>query len=144
MKKSVMILASLMIALCACADRHQMIEYAQLPVQAQAFVQKYFNQADVAYIEREHDNLQLEYNVHMKDATEIDFDREGHLKSVDCQRKALPDGIVPTLIMQYVGLHHPKQIVTEYVIDYRTQKVELNNEIELIFDMEGHFLRMDD
>jgi hypothetical protein len=56
----------------------------------------------------------------------------------------VPEGIVPEVIMSFISLRYPNLFVVEYVIDYRHQTVELNNEIELIFDREGHFLRMDD
>jgi hypothetical protein len=46
--------------------------------------------------------------------------------------------------MSFISMHYPNLFVVEYVIDHRHQTVELNNEIELIFDREGHFLRMDD
>ena len=43
MKKLLAVLATITLTLTACADRQHLIEYSELPVQAQAFIQKYFN-----------------------------------------------------------------------------------------------------
>lgn len=144
MKKMLIILATLALSLTACADHQQLINQSELPVLAQTFIQKYFNLAEVSYIERERDGMHHEYNVYLKDATKIEFDHQGNLQSVDCKRNPVPEGIVPELIMSYVGLHHPDNFIVEYVIEYRHLKVELNNDLELVFDLEGHFIRVDD
>ena len=144
MKKFFIFAVSCILSLTACADHYQLIKYSELPVQAQAFIQQYFNQEDISQIERDREGIHYEYNVYLKNATEIDFDHQGNLQSIDCKRTNVPEGIVPEVIMSFISLHHPNLFVVEYIIDYRHQTVELNNEIELIFDREGHFLRMDD
>ena len=144
MKKFFIIAASCVLSLTACADHYQLIKYPELPTLAQTFIQKHFNQEDISHIERDREGIHYEYNVYLKNATEIDFDYQGNLQSIDCKYTPMPEGIVPEVIMSFISLHHPNLFVIEYVIDYRHQTVELNNEIELIFDREGHFLRMDD
>lgn len=144
MKKLLAILATLTLTLTACADRHQLITYSELPVQAQTFVQQYFNVADIAHIERERDGLHHEYNVYLQDATEIEFDYQGNLKSIDCRVSPIPEGIVPETILQYVNLHYPNKFVVEYAIGHRRIKIELSNGLELLFDLEGHFLGIED
>ena len=42
MKKILAVLAIITFSLTACADRHQMVSYSNIPVQAQAFIEKYF------------------------------------------------------------------------------------------------------
>jgi hypothetical protein len=144
MKKIMTMLVVLTFSITACADRHQMIGVSDLPAQAQAFIQKHFNISDIAYIERDRDAIYYEYNVYLKNATEIDFDHQGNFQSIDCKRTSVPEGIVPESIISFISSHYPNLFVVEYIIDYRHQTVELNNEIELIFDRKGHFLRMDD
>ena len=43
MKKILAVLATITLTMTACADHNHLIEYSELPVQAQAFIQKYFN-----------------------------------------------------------------------------------------------------
>ena len=143
MKKIIFVLATLALSLTACAD-HQLIQYSELPVQAQAFVQKYFNTADITYIEREYDGLHFEYNVYLKNAIEIEFNHQGNFKSIDCRVSPIPEGIVPEVITHYVALHFPDSIIVEYAIEARRLKVEIGNGVEIIFDLEGNFLGIDD
>mgnify|MGYP006382283571 CR=1 FL=1 len=144
MKKILAILATLTLSLTACADRQHLIEYSELPAQAQNFIQKYFNVSDIAYVERERDGLHNEFKVYLKKATEIDFDYHGNLESIDCQISPVPEGIVPQLIVDFVRLHHPDNFIVEYSIDHRSLEVELSNGFTLVFDMEGNFIRIDD
>ena len=144
MKKFYIFLVGCVLSMTACADDHHLIKYSELPVRAQTFVQKYFNLEDISHIERDREGMHYEYNVYLRNTTEIEFDYQGNLQSIDCKYITVPKGIVPEVIMSFVSLHYPNLYVVEYVIDYRHQTVELNNEMELIFDREGRFLRMDD
>ena len=60
MKKIITLLAIISLSMTACADRHQTVAYSEIPVQAQAFIEKYFKSSDVAYIERELENIPKE------------------------------------------------------------------------------------
>ena len=144
MKKCIIILATLALSLAACADRHQLISYSELPMQAQVFVQTHFNSADVMHVERERDGAQVEYNVYLKNNIEIEFNHLGALKSIDCNRSAIPDSILPELIRHYVAYYFPENIIVEYIVGPRRMTVELNNGLELYFDHEGTYLGMDD
>jgi hypothetical protein len=144
MKKILAIMATLILSLTACAERQHLITYSQLPAQAQAFVQKYFNPTDVAYIEREREGMHYDYKVHFKNVTEIDFDYQGNLKSIDCEISPVPNGIVPDLIVNFVALHYPDYFIVEYAIGHRYVTIELGNGVDLLFDLEGHFVRVDD
>lgn len=144
MKKIIIVLATLTLSLTACADRHLLIEYSELPVQAQVFIQKYFDVAEVVYIEREYEGIHHEYNVRLRNATELEFNHQGNLKSIDCRVSPVPNGIIPEVITHYVSLHFPQSIIVEYVIESRRIKIELGNGTELYFDLEGNFLGIDD
>ncbi len=144
MKKIFVLLTTLTMALTACADRLQMIQYSELPATAQSFIQKYYNVSDISYVEREKDGLHNEYTVYLKNATKIEFNHAGNLESIDSRNTPIPEGIVPPLIVNYVALHHPDQFIVDYTIEYRHLKIELNNSLELIFDINGNFLRIDD
>ena len=144
MKKILAILATVVLSLTACADRHQLVESSELPAQAQAFIKLHFNMSDITYVERDRDGVRFEYKVYFKDATEVEFDYQGNLKSVDCHNKAVPVGIIPESIVTFVQTHYSEMFIVEYGIDYRRLTVELNNGIDLLFDLEGNFLYLDD
>ena len=144
MKKSIAILIIALMSMTACADSKQQITYNDLPEKAQVFIAKYFDTAAISYVERERDDFFVEYNVYLNDATKINFDHKGQLESVDGHHKPLPQGIVPDAIAAYVAQHYPMAFIVEYSIDMHSQKVELSIELELIFNLQGSFLRIDD
>ena len=143
MKKMMIIMASVLLSMNACADRVQVGSFTNLPQAAQTFVETYFAKADIAVILYEREGLHDEYAVRLNDGTYIEFDYQGNLEKVDCKTKAVPSGIVPASIAEYVETHHPTMFIVEYSIDRRKQSVELNKEMEIEFDKAGNFLRYD-
>ena len=73
----------------------------------------------------------------------MEFDAQGNLLTIDCGRMSVPEGIIPSLIVDYVNLHHPSERIVEYQVEYRRLKVGLSNDWELMFDMNGNFLAVD-
>lgn len=145
MKKMMMaVLFGMMVSMTACAENAQLVTFGELPKAAQTFIETYFHASDILFIKAERDGLHQDYDVRMSDGTEIDFDYQGNLEEVDCQLKAVPDGIVPERIATYVSQHFANALIVKYKIDRREQKVELNNSLELEFDRQGNFLRIDD
>lgn len=144
MKKLFAIMASMMFTMSACADYKQIIQFNELPQAAQDFVTQYYNTTDIMHIETEQDGLTKDYTVYLNNGTQIDFEHNGELESIDCQRSAVPEGIVPQAINTYVKTNYPNLFIVEYHVEYRRLTVELNNEWELVFDKNGKFLGIDD
>ncbi len=145
MKKMIIAaMASVVVCLSACAEKTQLVKFNELPQKAQTFIETYFNAADISFVKMEKDGLHNDYDVRMTDGTEIDFDHDGSLEQVDCNTKAVPAGIVPEKITTYVAEHFAGAFIVKYEIDRRELKVELNNSLDLEFDKQGNFLRIDD
>lgn len=143
MKKMFVVMATLLLTLMACADEHEMVKYSELPASAQSFIQKYYAASDVSYVELDREGFTKEYNVYLKSGVEMEFDAQGNLLSIDCGRMSVPEGIIPSLIVDYVNLHHPSERIVEYQVEYRRLKVGLSNDWELMFDMNGNSLAVD-
>ncbi len=143
-KMLIAVMATLTTCLSACASNPQSITFEELPQGAKTFITTYFDAADVSFVLSEKDGLHNDYNVRLKDGTELDFDYKGNLEEIDCQTKAVPAGIVPEKITSYVSARFADAFIVKYAIDRREQKVELNNSLELEFDKDGNFLRIDD
>jgi len=143
-KTCLLVLAAMMMACSTHADSKTAIALAELPQAAQEIISTYFVDQTVAYITMEKDWLDVEYEVRMQNGTELDFDKQGLLQSVDMQMMAIPEGLVPELIKQYVVQHFPQAKIVKYSNDTRKQEIKLDNGLELEFDKTGQFLRLDD
>ena len=137
------LLMAFALSLDACTDGKP-IGFDQLPQNAQTTLTKYFNKEDVLLVRLDKDDLLSEYEVKLKDGTELEFDRNGALTKIDCQQKKVPEGLVPEKVLAYVNANYPNAYITEWSKDDMRWKAELNNGLELVFNNNGEFLRYDD
>ena len=138
------IMASLLMTMNACSSKPQVATFNELPAPAQQFITTYFAQSDIAWIQWERDGMSKEYEVRLNNGTWIEFYSDGALEKIDCKTNAVPAGIVPETVVNYVSTNFPQVVIVKYQIDRRDQEVELNTGLELVFDLNGNFLHIDD
>ena len=137
--KKIIILALGMISLNLFASCDKFITYHELPQKAQAFIAEHFNGIDVLSVKYDDG----EYEVVLANGNEIDFDRAGEWKDVDCHTMPVPAGIVPQAIATYVHEKFPDNFIVQIEKDMNRYKVDLNNDLDLVFDKNGNFLHVD-
>ncbi|MBQ8674333.1 MAG: PepSY-like domain-containing protein [Bacteroides sp.] len=135
---------ALMAILPALAGEIVTQDINQLPQQARSFITKYFGNVKVSHIKIDSDFLQgKKYEVTLTDRTEIDFDSKGRWTEVDCQKKAVPAGLVPTYIQSYVNANFPRETITKMERKHGHIEAELSNDYTLKFSKKGKFIGMD-
>lgn len=143
MKK--MTLVALMISafsLAACARGKQPVAFQNLPEMVKSAVLKNYADTLVQYITWEKSIGKDEYEFLLQDGTKMEYYENGQLHKIKC-RTGIPDVLVPDPILRYVRGTFPNAVITEFKNDPWSQKVELNNEMELVFNRRGDFLRID-
>ena len=130
------------LSLGACT-KERIISFDQLPQKAQTIITTYFSIEEVMLVKLDKDDLQIEYDVKLKNGTELTFDGKGNLTKIDCQRQRVPDGLVPEKVRAYVTANHPDAFIIEWGKDDLRWKAELNNGLELVFNKDGEFIRYD-
>ena len=145
MVKKFYILGVIMMTSIVTMANDVIVAVNQLPEQAQVFMKTYFAQDNIAYATADKTvGFITEYNVRLADGTEIEFSRDGSLKKVDCKMRPIPTGVVPQKIVAYIQTAFPNTMIKEYKIEFFGQKVELTNELELVFDKDGNPTGIDD
>ena len=145
MKKSILVaLVAVICSLIACADNDQLITFAQLPAPAQATVKQYFDEANVAFCTMDREWFGKEYKVQFNDGTEIKFESDGSIHKIDCQFRAVPDALIPELVLQQVKAQFPQAVIVEWGKDDRGWKAELSNQLELKFNSKYQMIGIDD
>ena len=136
----------MVVVLCvctACADDFTTTDVTSLPAKAQQYL-KHFD-SPVAYIEVDNDGVfGKNYDVKLKDGSEIDFDKKGEWKSIDTNLKSVPATFVHKSIADYVKKNYPDTFVSKIERDSRGYDVELSNHMDLKFDTNGNSVRFDD
>lgn len=126
------------------ADDDKSITREELPQSAQMFLTRHFEFADVLYAKAERDmGVVTSYDVVLEGNVKVEFNRSGDWTSVDCERGQVPDSVLPQSILDYVKNRFSKAYVVEIERDRMGYEVKLSNDLDLDFDKNGNFLRVD-
>ncbi|MBP3425501.1 MAG: PepSY-like domain-containing protein [Rikenellaceae bacterium] len=138
MKKYFLILACLSLATGLQARNNIKI----LPAKAQTFLAEVFPTHEIRYIEAERDiDDPLTYEVHFKDGSEVEFDKNGRWYKIDCGRTPVPLKAVPQGIQDYIAKVAPEgTFITEIERTRGGYEVELNNGRDYRLTEEGKSL----
>ena len=86
---------------------------------------------------------QDEYKVNFTQGGNVEFDKKGEWESVSMKSAGVPAGIVPSTIMVYLKEKFPNGKVIKIERDKRGYEVKMDNGLELDFDKNGKFLKID-
>ena len=142
MKKLLIFFMALM-SLTAFAKGKQPIAFDKVPQPVQTELQKYFTQDQVQYATFEKALGQKLYTFVLEDGTKIRYNHKAVLRKIE-NKNGILTTLVPEKIMEYAKATFPKATITEYVCDKSRKEIELNNNMELIFNKRCKFLRIED
>ena len=143
MKKYFSVVLIALCSLTACA-KEQVITFDQVPEPAKAIVAAHFDATQVAYVLLDKGLFDDEYEVRFNDGRTIEFNKAGELLKVDCKQTEVPSALIPELVRQYVKANFPNAFITEWSKDDRRWKAELNSGLDLEFNSNYEFVRIDD
>ena len=143
--KRVTLVVTLLCALTfsACARGKQPIAFENLPNGVQQEVLKCYTKDQIQFITVEKELLSTEYEFVLTNGVQLEFDENAKLLKAE-SKLGLPEKLINPQIVAYVKANFPKAIITEYSCDKWEQDVELNNEIDLVFDSKNNFKHIDD
>ncbi|MFD2603224.1 PepSY-like domain-containing protein [Flavobacterium suzhouense] len=137
------IVITLLFTISACAQKRN-ITIKQLPAPAQTYLAKHFPNQAPSYIKEDKDLMKTDYKVVLTGGAEIEFDGKGNFDEADGNKTALPVSILPPPIASYIAANYKGQQVEKFEKERWGYKLEFMNDLELEFDNNGKFLRVDD
>lgn len=148
MKKTLIaLLLAVVTAVTASAFDKYTINREELPQAAREFLDEHFPKAKVSMIKVDKHLLKkTDYDVKLVNGTKIEFSNSGKWTSVDCKSREVPQAILLKAIRNYVKKNFPGTFVTSVEKKSSGYEVELNDGIELKFNLLGGFksMKMDD
>lgn len=115
----------------------------KLPKNAQTFIKKQFPNEQVSYVEVDREAFGNTYEAYLQNGTEIDFDKNGNWKEIK-KGSGVPDAIIPPAIKKHVDAKYAgTKIIKIEKNDLGGHEVELSNGLELIFNKQNKFVRVD-
>ena len=145
MKKQILtILVAVLSIFCAQAQN-----FTGIPQNAKDYIAKHFKGYNISHYEKESEILEVEHKVYVTKNSvsfKLDFDNKGNVKDIESlnDKTALPNSVLPVKITQHTKAQFPNAKIIEWKRKRNTQVVELTNDIELVFNSKGDFLRVDD
>lgn len=119
------------------------IKNSELPAEATAFIKKHFGKNTIHHAIKDQDKSKVTYEVMLDNMVELEFTENGAWKEVDGQDKAIPSGFISKPILDYVKKNYSKASITHIDKGLNDIDIDLDNGIELEFDLNGKFLRID-
>ena len=108
----------------ANAQEDGLIPVQSLPASVQTFINQNFSANNIG--------------------TEVEFRANGDWKEVKARNGAVPAKIVPAKISKYVHKNYPNVLIKEIQKERRKYEVSLSNGLDLDFNLNGKFLKIDD
>lgn len=120
------------------------INYSQLPKNGQSFISSNFGAKSVSQVTLDDDVLSKEYKVYLANGTKVEFDGKGNWKEIDGNTTSVSPKFLAKNIQTYITSNYPKIQIKKIERDSKKIEVKLVNDIELIFDKKGKFVKIDD
>lgn len=125
--------------------QQRIVSESVLPEAARTFIRASFPDTQILHIMEDVESSVKDYEVYLVNGFIIEFDKEGNWVELDSMDKVnLPERLLPASIFSYVTEKYPKEFITEIKNKKDKYEVELSNELDLEFDKNGKFKRVDD
>lgn len=140
MKKLMMILAGaalLATSAPAFAGNDRPIAVGELPAVSP------ITGSEVSFSKVDEELFDKDYKVVFVNGAKVEFAKNGEWKDVECKYGEVPAAIVPQQIRDYVTKNYPKNKIVAIDRDRRDYEVELDNGLDLKFDLKFRLIDID-
>lgn len=117
-----------------------------LPHTAKQFIETHFPNATILHVENKQSPVTdgTVFDVDLSDKTEIDFDKDGEWREISTEGNVeIPIVVLPLQVQEYIKANYAGQAIKSIDKDIDDMSVELKNDVDLVFDLNGKFLRVD-
>ena len=116
------------------------IDRDKLPDAAKEMLDEYFPKAKVSMIKVDRHLLKkTDYDVKLVNGTTIEFSNKGKWKSVDCKKRAVPEGLVMKPIRNYVSKNFAGLNIVKIVKKSTGYEATLSDDVVLKFNLLGSY-----
>jgi hypothetical protein len=143
MKKLIVTICTVIIAITFSGCTKEVIKPgADLPVLIQAYIATHFpDQSITEAIINKNDSINA-YEITLDNLTTLEFNNKYEIMDIDGITR-IPESVISDKILAYVSINYPNNFITGWEMDEGKQEVELDNALDLEFDSNNDFLRID-
>lgn len=126
------------------AENEKAIQFQNLPAIAQQFITTHFVKANIMQVKEESDKNNIkEYKVYFNDGCKVEFNNSGEWESIEASKAFVPEKAINPQIRGYITKTYPQFKVVSIEKEHRGYDVKLANGLELKFDQNGNFVKLD-
>lgn len=130
-----------LIIMTSC-DKEVVIAENNIPSEIKTYVSTHFPTTSILRAVKDKDGTEL-YEITLANGVKLEFNKQKEIIDVDWNAK-LPDSVIPTNVLSYVNSNYSTNFIIGWELQSGNQEVQLNNNLVLVFNMTGGFLRIDD
>lgn len=137
--KKMMTWAACLLTFVACANTNddKVIRVNELPQNAQTFIEQHFSGKQIALVKLDNGLLDKTYEVIFTDKHEVEFNKNGDWKEVNCKHSEVPAAIIPEFIREDIAKQYPQAKVWKIERDEKEYEVELSNGVDRKYPLEN-------
>ncbi|HLS30653.1 MAG TPA: PepSY-like domain-containing protein [Flavobacteriaceae bacterium] len=148
MKTTVLILITALTLFTSCSkddevlSNEEVLTEAEIPAEIKTYISTHFDGHSIIRAEKETDNQIINYEIYLSENFNLEFNSEYEITEIDGVTE-LPNSVIPQPILDYVTLNYPYHFISDWELEINHQQIELSNDLELDFDLDGNFLSID-
>ena len=142
MKKYLIAIVVLFSTIITSSAKDKIIPINELPQNIVEYVAEHFPIQKIIQAKKDIETNDFSFELVLDNATKLEFTKSGQILEIKSKSK-LPDSVVPNEILNYVKQNFSTQFIIEWELKRRKQEIELNNGLELEFDLNGNFIKID-
>jgi hypothetical protein len=133
----------LLLTILSSCEKEKVIPTSELPTEIKDYVSTHFPNSSIVKSVKENDSFTKTYEILLEGNFKLEFNKKKEIIEIDGVSK-LPDSVIPEKIRTYVFDNYPTNVITDWELEGKNQKIELDNDLALEFNMDGDFIRIDD
>ena len=143
--KNLMTIAAVVLSLLFMTgcDKETVIPEQNVPTEINNYVSTHFPNCSISKAIKENDENEEMYEITLSCGVKLEFNKQKEIIDIDGTTK-LPDSVIPTNILSYVNSNYSTYYIIGWELQLGNQEVQLNNNLVLVFNMAGEFLRVDE
>ncbi len=139
--KRLFLLALVPFLLISC-EKEEILPLTDIPSEISNYVSTHFPENPIIQAIKDTDGFELTYDITLEGGLFLKFNRKKEVIDIEGLTK-LPDSVIPAKLLEYATTNYPDNYIIGWELDDRNQQIKLENGLELEFNMNGDFLRID-
>ena len=143
MKKLIITLYTVIVAITFTnCSKEEMNPGENLPNEVKSYIITHFHDQLITEAKKNENDSINTYEIRLDNLTDLEFNYKFEIMDIDGKTK-IPNSVISEKISNYVILNYPDNFITGWEMDEGKQEVELDNAMDLEFDMNNNFMQID-